>query len=638
MDSTTQLHIINRKLSDQALTLLIKNENCTPVTLDCVRPDISFRRAVAVVLSSRGKNDRSGGGALYYVTDMKGHIAKLYMSANARSGFGSKNDEGALVILLNPVITSNSDRGYTLIFSVERQQDIVLVGNCSTFGRCSGIRKDGKPCSMPVDTSATSRCPHHPEGRIASSSSFCFISQEEHDRCQQQNQHIGKTLNTSFPTAQSGSTDSSHTALPPAPDAFERALSSAPSGPTANSLAPPPPIPRRSAITSAGYTSTKDIDTEEITDTVMHAVTVPPKDLRVNGSVHVPQQSTVFSAASRAAALHQRKGPENTIQQPSPHNALSRGIIGAPSAVTNSLLAKPSTSSYRPLANPSSSSDPWKTSASTLRRFTPTSTAPPDELQVLGCGGAHAVLLNVSNLCRNGAAAAAAAKTNGPGIRPLDMVFGAMKKKSVDCIGKQTSGGSLKRKTSPNPTLANKVSRTGGSVGAGGVSSSKLEALLNRESAHAEEASSEWFEGFQNRMSHLEKQEEKALKDETITSISVRGSQCLTCGALTEYPLEICKRQGHMLQTVSAIKRFYECERCGRRDSTIGSKHLPQHRCPKCNEYKWVVCGKNRSGYIVGSRDRDSDNRLIVSLSADSSRSDISKAVGMASSLDYTAR
>jgi hypothetical protein len=625
MDTITNLNIINRKLTDQALQLLIKNEDCKPVTLDTVRPDLIFRRAVAVVLSSRGKNERNDGGALYYVTDMQGHVAKLYMSALARSGFGSKSDEGALVILINPVITSESDRGYTLIFTVDKQQDIVLVGNCSTFGRCSGIRRDGKPCSMPVNTSETTRCPHHPEGHVSSSSSssFVFISQEEHNESKAQQR-----------------APSSARSLPPPPpppvphDAFERAMQSAPVRGVSLTSAHPGRPP-----SSAGYTSTTDIDTEDdTTDSVKQAATAPQRDVRVNGTVRVPQQSSVFSSATRANSLQQRP---MSAYPPAPPHASSSGTQRG-QVTTNSLLAKPSTSSFRPLTGPAV--DRWGPSPRPLRPAPPAHSAtrvPGDELQVLGCGGAHAVLLNVTNLCRNGAAAAAAA-SSVPAMRPLDIVFGSSGKgKGVSGSGSGSSSNSsgLKRKAHPTHGAGAGAAALSKKVpGAGGVSSAHLEALLSRESSHAEEASNEWFDGFQKRLVQLERQEEKALKEEAITSISIRGSQCLTCGVLTEYPLELCRRQGHRVQTVAAVKRFYECERCGRRDSTVGSKHLPQHRCPKCNEYKWAVCGKNKTGYIVGSRDRDSDHRLITSLSADTSRADMSQVAGLTSALDYTAR
>ena len=613
IDSTTNLLVKNRKLTDHALSSLIKNETCSPVTLDKVRPDISFRRAVGVVISSRGRNDRNDGGALYFITDMCGHISKLYLSAAARKHFGSKSDEGALVYLINPIVQSNTDNGYMLVFFVERQQDVVVVGNCATFGRCSGTRKDGKPCNMPINTQVTNRCPHHPENVLYRNPKSQFVFIKDPDDTSQVSTHArgeGSAVTAQATTAskdiqRSQAIGNQHpgvkttcpTAALIAPgDAFAEAMST----PTVTTTKGPT-VPLYS---TEGAVSTADIDLEDVHDEVRHAVIVPPRDIRFTGRVPVPQESSIFSCSNRVAASQATLPPSRRGEQ-------MLTVTRNPLPSTNSLLTKPSTSDFGKSIHIPTAKERWGTSNADKRSISGVSANKAgllstadhrgDVLQTMGCGGAHSMLLNVTSLHRNAAAAAVASK------RPL------------------SQDGSGRTKV-PRKGVENMAT------------DEKLAELLNRESSHAEEADNEWFDGFQQRMSRLEKQEAKALAEEEIKSVSVRASQCLTCGSLTEYALDLCKKQGHSIQMVHALKRFYECRKCGRRDSTLGSKLVPKHRCPKCHNHDWIACGKNKTGYIVGSRDYDTDNRLVVSLSADTTRKEFNRVAAVTSLLDNTAQ
>lgn len=125
-------------------------------------------------------------------------------------------------------------------------------------------------------------------------------------------------------------------------------------------------------------------------------------------------------------------------------------------------------------------------------------------------------------------------------------------------------------------------------------------------------------------------------KDEKVHSLTVRANHCLTCNEVSESSLERCRKQGHTVNTVSVIKRFYECVNCEQRESTLGGAvRLPKHACLRCSEYKWRPCGKRKTGFETSSRGAAAD-RLVVSMAEGTARADVNRIAGAKSVLDYT--
>ena len=87
-------------------------------------------------------------------------MAQLALCGQTRNQLSSQN-EGDLVLLLEPQLSVDLSKGYSLKFQIQNQQDVIVIGSCKYFSRCTGQRKDGKPCTVPVDTSVGLRCKYH---------------------------------------------------------------------------------------------------------------------------------------------------------------------------------------------------------------------------------------------------------------------------------------------------------------------------------------------------------------------------------------------------------------------------------------------------------------------------------------------
>ena len=130
-------------------------------------------------------------------------------------------------------------------------------------------------------------------------------------------------------------------------------------------------------------------------------------------------------------------------------------------------------------------------------------------------------------------------------------------------------------------------------------------------------------------------QEYMVQKDEKVHSLTVRAYQCLVCNQVSESPLDKCRNQGHTVNPVSVLKRFYECVHCEKSESTLGGTvRLPKHACLRCGEYKWRPCGKRKTGFETSTRVAVAD-RLVVSMSEGTSRTDVNRVAGAKSLLDH---
>ena len=98
------------------------------------------------------------------LSDLDDTSIKLFLFGDAFAEH-SKEHEGSLVCLLAPkVSTSNSAHdgggpGFSL--SVDKGAQLFKLGTAADFGLCKGERKDGRPCSMPVNKSVCEYCKYH---------------------------------------------------------------------------------------------------------------------------------------------------------------------------------------------------------------------------------------------------------------------------------------------------------------------------------------------------------------------------------------------------------------------------------------------------------------------------------------------
>ena len=63
-------------------------------------------------------------------------------------------------MLLDPVCTTDPESG-ALVLSSQSQLDIILLGSLEHRGVCGALKRDGKPCSMLVDSCVSERCLYH---------------------------------------------------------------------------------------------------------------------------------------------------------------------------------------------------------------------------------------------------------------------------------------------------------------------------------------------------------------------------------------------------------------------------------------------------------------------------------------------
>lgn len=142
----------------------------------------------------------------------------------------------------------------------------------------------------------------------------------------------------------------------------------------------------------------------------------------------------------------------------------------------------------------------------------------------------------------------------------------------------------------------------------------EVDALLKKRSAHAQEAEDEWFQGYAQRMGKLGAQEHMINKTAAETeAIHLQAFECTACAHLFEQYPSMCEQKKHAVRKLRAVKRFFVCNSCNKRDSTLSSEaqdqatkvHLPpNHRC-QCGGYCWQACGmRGRAAGAASASDR----------------------------------
>ena len=191
----------------------------------------------------------------------------------------------------------------------------------------------------------------------------------------------------------------------------------------------------------------------------------------------------------------------------------------------------------------------------------------------------------------------------------------------------------------------------------------EIEQLLGKKSSHAEERESEWFDGFELRTSKLADKEEFRKKIDTVVNTFIRANHCVECRIITESDLamQLCSQKEHNISKIKAVKWFFECGVCERRESTLSaapssnssshgqstgrgdpnnnkiqknqknnlpdteivsgnsSKQHPTRRC-QCGGFSWRSCSKYGTNEGTSIK---ADQRIILSASEWTSRKDL---------------
>ncbi|GLC45203.1 minichromosome maintenance- protein [Pleodorina starrii] len=69
---------------------------------------------------------------------------------------------------------------------------------------------------------------------------------------------------------------------------------------------------------------------------------------------------------------------------------------------------------------------------------------------------------------------------------------------------------------------------------------------------------------------------------DSITHLKVTAWHCADCNRLSEFFDKQCKAEGHNLSKTSTLKRFWTCDHCNARITTLGVR-FPANRCSRCN-------------------------------------------------------
>ena len=69
----------------------------------------------------------------------------------------------------------------------------------------------------------------------------------------------------------------------------------------------------------------------------------------------------------------------------------------------------------------------------------------------------------------------------------------------------------------------------------------------------------------------------------SLSKLIVRAVCCSCCRYTAERPTKECVARGHALTRISAVKRWWRCNGCGARSSTVGARY-PEHACRSCRD------------------------------------------------------
>ena len=117
---------------------------------------------IAVVGEKSHPRESSTGKpfSIWKLTDLDETSISIYLFSAAHSDHSRSTPIGALVAIICPKAAS-SDGEFKL--SVQSPEQIWYLGTSAEFGYCKATRKDGKACTIPVNTAKCQYCTYHVE-------------------------------------------------------------------------------------------------------------------------------------------------------------------------------------------------------------------------------------------------------------------------------------------------------------------------------------------------------------------------------------------------------------------------------------------------------------------------------------------
>jgi hypothetical protein len=131
-----------------------------------------------------------------------------------------------------------------------------------------------------------------------------------------------------------------------------------------------------------------------------------------------------------------------------------------------------------------------------------------------------------------------------------------------------------------------------------GVSDAKQKMLLLKaKSINAKYGDMARDTDLDRKLAHLEEQDQMITKMSKITKLKISAHHCATCRKTYEYLPQSCKQSGHQITRVEAHKRFWMCNNCHRRDSSLEKFMVAP--CSNCGQSSWKSAGM-KSQKLVG--------------------------------------
>lgn len=113
----------------------------------------------------------------------------------------------------------------------------------------------------------------------------------------------------------------------------------------------------------------------------------------------------------------------------------------------------------------------------------------------------------------------------------------------------------------------------------------RIAAIINAKSSHTDLIEAKQQESQDKYFDKLEKKEAMEEKMLSTFQMDCKAVTCLKCRYTAFSASALCKEEKHPLKVVDAQKRFFECEDCGYRTTTV--QRMPQMSCKNCQGSKW---------------------------------------------------
>lgn len=124
-------------------------------------PAASGAWATIAVVGEVSQRRTSSSGKKYVVwklTDLDDVCVSLFLFGRAYSDLDDEAKPGTMVAVLSPKLRKEDNN---LCASIDSGDQVLILGTAADFGYCKSRRRDGQPCTVPVNTARCPYCSYH---------------------------------------------------------------------------------------------------------------------------------------------------------------------------------------------------------------------------------------------------------------------------------------------------------------------------------------------------------------------------------------------------------------------------------------------------------------------------------------------